>query len=439
MNEVIAAVEPTSTRRRQIVTASAATLAAQLIRVVGGLLVVPILLRRLGVENYGFIALIVSLTTIFVFLESILTPVLRNELVKARATGSTERVDEVMTVGLTAAVGLLLISFPLLMVLSALDWGAVLHVPGHLPTSTAVLAGALVGLLAAATAFADCLYAAWNDLARLRLMEGAATACGLLAVALLTQAGTSPVWLIVLLTIPVPAVRVLAWGCFLRGHGTHPRMSLPTTLNFFWSHRAASAAFSGTQALACAASLFPLILLNSYQGLEEVSLYTVAQRLVGAPANLALAVFPVFWPQLARARELRDRDWLIRTLKYGLWASALGTAAAAALAYVFGPWLVTLWTGNTLVATGLFLALFAALAGAQVMQGWLSTVLNAFGEFQRQFVCYALFTIGSVVCGALGLKAFGTTGLVLGLTFAAALFGIAPMIWLARRCIDRSI
>ena len=428
MPELIGASEPPGgNRRRQIIGASAATLLAQLVRIVGGLLVVPVLLRRLGVEGYGFVAFIVSMMTVFVLLESVLTPILRNELVKARTLRSTDRIDESMTVGLSAALSLLALSLPMLAILGTVDWSALLGFPAALPATAAVLAGAFIGVLGACTAFADCLYAAWNDLARLRIYEAVATACGLVVVVVLAETGAPLVGVIVAMTIPVPALRVVAWLWFLRMRGIWPRISMAVTLQFFRTHRGASAAFAGTQALACVASLFPLILLNSSNGLADVSVYSVAQRLIGAPANLVVALFPVFWPQIARAWELGELGWLSRALKHGLAVLVLATLAAALVAYAIGPWFVDAWTNGALAVSAPFLGLFAALCGAQVIQGWLSTLLNAFGEFRYQFVCYVLFSLGSVGFGAVGLAMLGIDGLALGLTLAVCLLGIAPM------------
>lgn len=440
MPDLIGVAEPpVENRRHQIISASAATLVAQLVRIVGGLLVVPVLLRRLGVEGYGFVAFIVSMMTVFVLLESVLTPILRNELVKARTVRSADRIDESMTVGLSAAVALLALSLPLLAILGTIDWSALLGVPAALPARAAVLAGAFIGVLGACTAFADCLYAAWNDLARLRIYEAVATACGLVVVVVLAETGAPLVGVIVAMTIPVPALRVVAWLLFLRARSIRPRLSLRVTWGFFRTHRGASAAFAGTQALACVASLFPLILLNHSNGLADVSVYSVAQRLIGAPANLVVALFPVFWPQIARAWELGERGWLGRALKHGLAVLVLGTAAAALVAYALGPWFVDAWTKSALAVSAQFLGLFAVLCGAQVIQGWLSTVLNALGEFRYQFVCYALFSLGSVAFGAIGLAALGIDGLALGLTLAVCLLGIVPMAVRAYTRIHRAV
>lgn len=414
-------------RRRQIISGSAATLIAQFVRIGGGLMVVPVLLQTLGLEQYGFVAFIVSLMTVFVLLESVLTPVLRNELVKARAVQSAGRIHESLTVGLTAGAVLLALALPLLAILNALDWNSILSVPVDLPAKSAVLAGALIGVLGAATAFADCVYAAWNDLARLRIYEAIATACGLVAVFLLTQSGALLVWIVVAMTVPVPAVRIVAWVIFLWRQGFRPSISLAKTMRFFQVHRSASASFAGTQALACTASLFPLIFLNHSNGLTDVSIYSVAQRLIGAPANLVVSLFPVFWPQIARALELGQRDWVSRALARISLTMLLGTAIAVIVAYALGPWFINVWTKGALVASAPFLALFAMLCGVQVIQGWFSTILNALGDFRYQLICYMAFTAASVFAGVIGLAALGLNGLVLGLTLAALLFAIFPM------------
>lgn len=426
-------------RRRQIVSASAATLVAQFVRIAGGLLVVPVLLGHLGVERYGFVAFIVSLMTIFVLLESVLTPVLRNELIKARAVHSAARIQESLTVGLTAAVVLLTVALPLIALLGALDWHAILRVPGPLPANSAVLTGVFIGVLGAATAFTDCMYAAWNSLARLRIYEAIATACGLVALVVMAQHGASLVWIVVALMIPVPAVRLVASMLFVHRQGLRPRVSWSTTLRFFHVHRSASASFAGTQALACTASLFPLILLNHLNGLADVTIYSVAQRFIGAPANLVVALFPVFWPQIARAWELGQRDWVARAWTRISLIMALGTVLAAIVAFAIGPWFVDVWTKGTLTIAAPFLGLFALLCGMQVIQGWFSTILNALGEFRYQLLCYAAFTAASVVGGAAGLAALGLDGLVLGLTLAAALFAVAPMAVRAHMRIHRPV
>ena len=439
MPKLIDAGKVAETRRRQIFSASVATLVGQFVRIGGGLLVVPVLLGRFGVEQYGFIAYIVSLMTIFVLLESVLTPVLRNELVKARVIGSSPRIEESLTVGLTAAMVLMGLALPLMAVLSMMNWNAILRIPNGLPATSAVLAGAFIGVLGACTAFADCLYAAWNDLARLRIYETIATACGLVAVLVMAKYGVDLVWVIVAMTIPVPAIRIMAWLTFVRRQRLRPRISVPTSIQFFHTHRGASISFAGTQALACVASLFPLVLLNHTHGLADITIYTVAQRLIGAPANLVVALFPVFWPQIARAWECGQHDWVSKALTRSSLVMVLGTVMATIAAYTLGPWFVDAWTKGSLVISAPFLGLFAMLCGAQVIQNWLSTILNALGEFRYQFLCYASLTLGCIVFGGLGLAALGLNGLALGLTLAVSLFGIAPMAIRANARVHRSV
>ena len=126
-------------------------------------------------------------------------------------------------------------------------------------------------------------------------------------------------------------------------------------------------------------------------------------------------------------------------LRRGAATVVLGSAVAAAVAYAIGPWFVDVWTHGALAVSAPFLGLFAMLCGAQVLQGWLSTMLNALGDFRYQFVCYAAFSIGCVVLGAAGLALAGLNGLALGLTLSISLFGIGPMALRARRRIHGTV
>lgn len=400
---------------------------SQFVRIIGGLLIVPHLLRHLGVDRYGFVSLVVSLLAIFSVVEGMLTPILRNELVKARNSNEAPALQQLISVGMSASV-LLLSTAPILFALAALvDWAPLLGVPPDMPVISAILITIGVGLLGAAAAFVDCVHAAWNDLARLRLYEAVAVTCGFVCVVVLASVGAPLAWIILAMSVPVPVGRIIAFVRFVRREAILPHIDVGGTLQFFWSHRGASASFVVTQALSCVASLFPLLLISRTQGLPEISIYTVTQRLIGAPGNVILAVLPVFWPQIARAMERGEQDWLARTLWRALAVMAIGTAVAAGVVYVVGPWFVAVWTRHALTIPAAFLALFAVVSGTQVIHGWLSTFLNGLGDFHFQLACYLSFTLGCVAFGTAGLILFGLEGLALSLAAATLLLAIVPM------------
>lgn len=415
-------------RTREIVSASAATLVSQFVRIVGGLLTVPYLLQALGAVGYGFVTLMISLVTIFAVLESVLTPVLRNELVKARTGQASRSVEQLTVIGLSASLLLLLLVPLLYFMAEGFNWGRLLGLPRDMPTTTGILAAACIGLLGACTGFIDCIHAAWNQLGRLRLIEASAVACGLAAAVLLAQSGAPLVWLIVAMTSPVPAARIVALALFVGRENVPLRIDFLAATTFFWSHRTASISFVATQALACMASLLPLLLITHSRTLAEVSIFTVSQRLIGGPANLAIAALPVFWPQIARAMNLGENGWLTRTLWRGIGMLTFCTVLAAAISYAIGPWFIGEWTNGGLAISAAFLGLFSLLAGSQVIHAWLSTFLNGLGDFHYQLTCYAFFTLASVMFGAIGLAKFGLEGMAIGLVVATVLFAIAPML-----------
>lgn len=421
-----------------MIGASTATLVSQIVRIGGGLLIVPYLLQRLGVDQYGLLTLMVSLMTIFSLLESVLTPVLRNELIKARAVNEIHRLEHLVLIGLSISTILLMSLIPLMVCLNLINWAPLLGIPAHMPVNSAVLAASFVGVLGACTGFVDCIYAAWNDLTRLRLYEAFSIGLSLLCVVVIAYLGMPLVWIIVAITIPVPAIRLVAFILFVRTQGIPIGIDVQGALKFFLTHRTSSASFAGTQALACIASLFPFVLISRWYGLEDISTYTVTQRLIGAPATLVISIFPVFWPQIARSIELGDHKWLSKTLGCGFLLLVISTAIWTISAYMIGSWFVNAWTKDALTISASFLGLFAVLSGAQVIQGWLSTFLNALGDFRYQLFCYVLFTFSSVIFGTLGLARFGLEGLTLGLILSTSILGIVPMAMRVHRRINNA-
>ncbi|MGN7872173.1 lipopolysaccharide biosynthesis protein [Roseateles sp. 22389] len=414
--------------RRGLLKDSSVTMLLQLLRTFGGLALLPPLISSLGSDRYGVVALGISICTYASLLESVLTPVLRNELNVAVANGDVTAVGRLATVARTSALVLLVLASMIAAMLMATSY----QLPEvSWPMVAAVCTAAIA--LGAMGSISDCLHSAGDRLWQIRGFELFATAGGF-TLAFLTRDLLSPVVTLLCMCLLPQLGRVVAWA-FLRlpESPEGARFHLSTTGRFFRTHGRDSISFTKLQLLQCALGTFPVIFLSWRLSLTDTTIYTLVARVMTAPANFIVALMPIAWPRITRSVSQGQAAGVARALPVGS-----GLILGSLLLWFGVVWLLDeqifgLLSHGTLVVPPISLILgLSAFVAANTVVAWISTVLNAVGAFADQVRPTGTSLIVLLVMAPPLLTAFGASGLAWSAFVAVALCIGLPTYWRAR-------
>lgn len=409
---------------RGLLKDSSVTMLLQLMRTFGGLALLPPLISTLGSERFGLVALGITICTYASLLESVLTPVLRNELNIAVAQGQAGRAGVLHGVARTCALVLGAIATTITAallgistMLPALDW----------PLVSAVCIATIV--TASIGSISDCIHSAQDRLWRIRVFELIATAAGF-GLAYATRDLHAPALTLVCMCLVPQSGRALAWlvldGSPQASEGAtrleRVRASLAATRAFFAANRRDSLSFSTLQLLHCALATFPVILLSWRLSLSDTTVYTLVTRLMTAPASFIVALMPIAWPRITRFFNQGRADAVARIFPAGAMLIAVCLAIWCLGVLAFDDLLFGLLTHRSLaVPSPALIVAIGALVAANTAVAWVSTTLNAIGAFADQVWPTAAGLIALSVGAPVLLALCGLPGLALAAFLANAL------------------
>jgi O-antigen/teichoic acid export membrane protein len=360
------------------------------------LLLVPLYVRRLGVEAYGVVGLFVTLQAVAQVLDLGLSPTINRELARGAAFGApaAEQRDLARTLewiywGTGALLGLAIAgAAPLL----ATRWVNV----GAMPTAEVALAFAFMGLALAFEWPSACYRGALLGLQRQAAVNG-------LAVAAATVHGAGAV--VVVLLAPSPVVSLFAWRAAvallqtlvgrwmawraLRGSGTAaPARFRLERLASTWRFSAGMAGISITSVALLQADK---VVLSRLLPLEAFGAYMVASTVAGLLPQLVSPVFAAVFPRLSRLVAAGDAAGQAREFHLAAQVVTVVVHPAALCLALFPAPAIQAWTGDAalaaragpalaLLATGAILNSAMVLPYAlQLAHGWtrLAVALNA--------------------------------------------------------------
>ncbi len=391
-------------------------------RLVGGLLLLPVLLHAMGAHNYGYVALGVSICTYSVMLESVLTPVLRNQINLAQARGQSEEVARLQRISFSAAAWVFGSALAIgAVILVAWGWGD----KSDRPYLGLALACVFAIALASVGGVIDCLFSALDGLWLLRAWELTGTLVGFTSAAALAWSNCDPACVLAALVVLPHVPKLLAWVQQVRKGTIDANSDGAALLNFVRQNAHDSKNFLILQLLLCVVSTFPTFFVASQMGLVATTLWTTTQRVMMAPANFVVALMPVAWPRITRAHAAGRVDMLKRVFLIGLWLLVLLMSLWTAASLVWRESIFGLLTAGSLSPSVGLVFVAGALVVATTCGSWISSFLNALGEFGSQVRQSALTLVATVVLGPMGLWLSDLPGMVVGI-FVALLIGAVP-------------
>jgi O-antigen/teichoic acid export membrane protein len=175
------------------------------------------------------------------------------------------------------------------------------------------------------------------------------------------------------------------------------------------------------------------LIIAHFLGAEQVTPYAVTWRLVSYASALQSLLVPSLWPAFSEAYAGHDMTW-IRAAYHRVMRATLLTVTSAALFLGFaGRWIIGLWAGNAAVPGSVllwFMCFWTILSSITINQ---AALLAATQRLRLQAVCSTLTAILNLVLSIVLVQRMGAIGVLLGTIVSYLLFIILPQTWEVRR------
>jgi O-antigen/teichoic acid export membrane protein len=175
------------------------------------------------------------------------------------------------------------------------------------------------------------------------------------------------------------------------------------------------------------------LIIAHYLGAAQVTPYAVTWRLVGYTSVMQSLLMPSLWPAFSEAYVGREMVWIRSAYRHIMRATFLVVTSAALLLGFAGQWIIGAWAGKAAVPSSALLwsmCFWAVLLSITVNQ---ATLLAATQRVQFQAV-YASFTaILNLVLSIVLVQRFGAIGVLSATIISYLLCVILPQTWDVRR------
>ena len=399
-------------------------------RVLSGLcqfLLVPVLLRTLGTETFGWAMALVALVSLSQFADLGVAMAFQQDLSEAWARNERTGIRRTYASGVQLlawlGAGWFILAIPLAW------WGgaSLLPAPGHGQTNGAALAWIVVAAtmtagvpLSAGTRLAAALQLGWINAA----WTAVANFGTLVAVWIAANATARPVVFVALL-----CAGQIAPGAFT---ALHLRRRLnwrddvaadPMEMKRLWKigRKFAAPNLAGALLQATAPWLFA-----RFGGYAASAAFAVLQRLFGVVQQAQALLLGPFWPAYAEAEARSEIAWVRRSFR---WSVALTLAMVAGLAGATAllPEIIRLWLGAGASAPAPLFSWFVAIwiSAGMVAQAW-SYLLLGLGRLHRIALQVAAVHATTISAMAVAGRFTGSTGVAAMLAAGGAL-GLLPL------------
>lgn len=175
------------------------------------------------------------------------------------------------------------------------------------------------------------------------------------------------------------------------------------------------------------------LIIGHFLGAEQVTPYAVTWRLVGYASVLQSLLVPSLWPAFSEAYAGNDIAWVRVAYRRVMRATLLIVTAAALLLGFAGRWIIGVWAGNEAVPGSLLLwgmCLWVVLLSITVNQ---ATLLAATQRIRLQVVYSSLTAILNLVLSVVLVKHYGAMGVLSATIISYLVFVVLPQTWEVRR------
>jgi O-antigen/teichoic acid export membrane protein len=175
------------------------------------------------------------------------------------------------------------------------------------------------------------------------------------------------------------------------------------------------------------------LIIAHFLGADQVTPYAVTWRLVGYATVLQSLLVPSLWPAFSEAYAGQDLVWIRAAYRRIMRATFLVVTSIGLLLGFAGQWIIGVWAGTASVPSSTLLwsmCFWAVLLSIAVNQ---STLLAATQRLQLQAVYSSLTAILNLVLSIVFVRRFGAIGVLSATIVSYLLCIILPQTWEVRR------
>jgi O-antigen/teichoic acid export membrane protein len=178
------------------------------------------------------------------------------------------------------------------------------------------------------------------------------------------------------------------------------------------------------------------LIIAHFLGAEQVTPYAVTWRLVGYASVLQSLLVPSLWPAFSEAYVNHDLAW-IRTAYHRVMGATVLTVIPTALFLGFaGRWIIGVWAGKAAVPGSVLLwgmCFWIVLLSITVNQG---ALLAATQRIQLQAIYSSLAAVLNLILSIVLVQHLGATGVLLGTIISYLVFIVFPATWQIRQILQ---
>ena len=174
-------------------------------------------------------------------------------------------------------------------------------------------------------------------------------------------------------------------------------------------------------------------IIAHFLGAEQVTPYAVTWRLVGYASGLQALLVPSLWPAFSEAYAGHDLTWIRAAYRRVMRATLLVASSAAVILGLSGQWIISIWAGKAAVPGSALLwgmCFWAVLLAYTVNQ---AALLAATQRLRLQAICSILTATTNLVLSIVLVQRIGALGVLCSTIICYLLFVVVPQSWEVRR------
>jgi O-antigen/teichoic acid export membrane protein len=177
-------------------------------------------------------------------------------------------------------------------------------------------------------------------------------------------------------------------------------------------------------------------IIAHFLGAEQVTPYAVTWRLVAYASVLQSLLVPSLWPAFSEAYAGQDMAWIRATYRRIMRATVLTVSSAALLLGFAGRWIISVWAGKAAVPGSALLWGMCFLIVLLTITINQAALLAATQRLLLQAVCASLTAMLNLVLSVVLVHRLGPVGVLLATIVSYLLFVILPQTWEVRRTLS---
>lgn len=392
------------TERKQFRIGSALALIGQMLRILGGLLTVPLTVTYLGPSEYGLWITLATFSSALSVLESAFMPGAKNAMSSAYARGDDETFSLAAEAAQMAAaiLALFAVGAAIASIKAPIQDLLLLREPSIIRKAhqgLAILGAA--SALGIATSHVEAIYSGRLRPIPLQIAKIVAAIVSVASVLLVIRMRWGLESLILSTSLPYPIARLVLY-CSLRD--SRPRL---TTM---FSRQVAkmtiamtpdSVVFLYLQLANVAVSSVPSVAVARWYGLNGAAQFGIVQKMSTVPLLAVSALMPVVWPVLSVSWTRQEYGTIRRNITAALVATVCGVTLQTVLLTAYGNSILSVISSRILLVDNSLFAAFGFWVLTQCVVAWMSTCLNSIGviaiQVKAQMVQVLLQTVFLVV------------------------------------------